>query len=46
MEDAEEWTSEWSQVVRVKVGAFLVDLLMDVATVVRTAMDRRTGDIV
>ena len=45
MEDAEEWTSEWSQVVRVKVGAFLVDLLMDVATVVRTVIDRRTGDV-
>ncbi|CAL1697785.1 unnamed protein product [Somion occarium] len=46
MEDAEEWTSDWSQIIRVKVGAFLVDLLMDVGTVVRTAVDRRTGETV
>lgn len=46
MEDAEDWTSEWSQMVRVKVGSFLVDCLMDVATVTRTMNDRKTGDIV
>lgn len=44
MEDAEDWTSEWTQIVRVRVGSFLVDALMDVATVNRTATDRRTGE--
>ncbi|KAI0070874.1 DNA/RNA polymerase [Panus rudis PR-1116 ss-1] len=44
MEDAEEWTAEWSQVVRVKVGSFLLDALMDVATVVRYAVDKTTGE--
>ncbi|KAI0087670.1 DNA/RNA polymerase [Irpex rosettiformis] len=44
MEDSEEWTSEWSQTIRVRVGSFLVDALMDVATVTRTAVDRRTGE--
>lgn len=44
MEDSEDWTSEWSQSVRVRVGSFLVDALMDVATVTRTAVDRRSGE--
>ena len=43
MEDAEEWTSEWSHMMRVKVGSFLVDNLMAVATVTRTGIDKRTG---
>ncbi|THH27449.1 hypothetical protein EUX98_g6736 [Antrodiella citrinella] len=43
MEDSEEWTSEWTQVMRVKVGSFLVDHLMSVATVTKTAIDKRTG---
>ena len=41
MEDAEEWTSEWGQLIRVKVGSFLVDCIMDVATVTRTAKDKQ-----
>ena len=45
MEDAEEWTTEWTQLVRVKVGSFLVDCLMDVATVQRSIKDDRTGEI-
>ena len=44
MEDSEEWTSEWSPVIRVKVGSFLVDCLMDVATVQRFMKDPRTGE--
>ncbi|KAI0632722.1 DNA/RNA polymerase [Trametes polyzona] len=44
MEDSEEWTTEWSQLVRVKIGSFLVDCLMDVATVQRTIKDPRTGE--
>ena len=44
MEDAEEWTSDWSQLVRVKVGSFLVDCIMNVATVTRTITDPRTGE--
>ncbi|KAH8107638.1 DNA/RNA polymerase [Cristinia sonorae] len=43
MEDAEEWTSEWSQGIRVKVGSFLVDNLMAVAMVTRTGVDKKTG---
>lgn len=45
MEDYEEWTSEWTQTVRVRVGSFLVDALMDVATITRTAVDRRTNEL-
>ena len=39
MEDSEDWTSDWSQLVRVKVGGFLVDCLMDVATITRSMTD-------
>ncbi len=46
MEDAEEWTSDWTQVLRVRVGSFLVDRLMDVAKVIRTGTNRRTGELV
>ncbi|KAI0371016.1 DNA/RNA polymerase [Pilatotrama ljubarskyi] len=46
MEDSEEWTSEWSQLVRVKIGSFLVDCLMDVATVQRSIKDPRTNEII
>ncbi|PCH42893.1 DNA/RNA polymerase [Wolfiporia cocos MD-104 SS10] len=46
LEDAEDWTSDWTQAVRVKIGSFLVDALMDVATVVRTAVDKKTGEVV
>ena len=44
MEESEEWASEWSQLVRVKVGSFLMDCLMDIATVHRWAKGPRTGD--
>ncbi|KAH9856180.1 DNA/RNA polymerase [Lenzites betulinus] len=44
VEDAEEWTSDWSQLVRVKIGSFLVDCVMDVATVQRSVQDPRTGE--
>ena len=43
VEESTEWTSDWSHAVRARVGSFLVDCLMDVATVSRTAVDRRTG---
>ncbi|OSD03827.1 DNA/RNA polymerase [Trametes coccinea BRFM310] len=47
IEDAEDWTNaEWTQLVRVKVGSFLVDCLMDVATVQRSMKDPRTGEII
>ena len=46
MEDAEEWTSDWTQVLRVRVGSFLVDRLMDVAKVIRTGTNKRTGELV
>ncbi|KAF9239424.1 hypothetical protein BU15DRAFT_61937 [Melanogaster broomeanus] len=44
MEDSEEWTAEWTQLLRVRIGSILVDCLMDVATVQRTALDKRTGE--
>ena len=44
MEDAEEWTSDWTQSLRVRVGGFLVDRLMDVAKVIRTGLNKRTGE--
>ncbi|EPQ55698.1 DNA/RNA polymerase [Gloeophyllum trabeum ATCC 11539] len=43
MEDMEEWTAEWPAMLRVRVGSFLVDNLIDVATVTRTASDKATG---
>ena len=46
MEDAEEWTSDWTQLVRVRVGSFLIDRLMDVAKVIRTGKDKRTGKLI
>ncbi|KAG2148047.1 hypothetical protein DEU56DRAFT_869723 [Suillus clintonianus] len=44
MEDSEEWTTEWTQLLRVRVGSILVDCLMDTATIERTAVDRRTNE--
>ena len=44
MEDAEEWTADWTPLVRVKVGSILVDALMEVATVERMGVDKRTGE--
>lgn len=44
MEDAEDWAADWSQTIRVRVGSFLVDALMDVATVMRTGTNKRTGE--
>lgn len=46
MEDSEEWTAAWTQLLRVKVGSFLVDALMDVATVVRTTTIKQTREVV
>jgi DNA-directed RNA polymerase, mitochondrial len=45
-ENAEEWTSDWTQIVRVRIGSFLVDRLMDVAKVIRTGTNKRTGELV
>ncbi|EGO20169.1 hypothetical protein SERLADRAFT_363576 [Serpula lacrymans var. lacrymans S7.9] len=44
--DSEEWTTEWTQLLRVRVGSILVDCLMDVATVTRTAIDKRTQETI
>ncbi|KZV89471.1 DNA/RNA polymerase [Exidia glandulosa HHB12029] len=38
------WQPEWSQITRVKVGAFLVDQLMEVAKVTRTLTHPTTGE--
>lgn len=44
MEDSEEWTSDWTQVLRVHIGSYLVDRLMEVAKVIRTGTNKRTGE--
>ncbi|KIP05682.1 hypothetical protein PHLGIDRAFT_107864 [Phlebiopsis gigantea 11061_1 CR5-6] len=46
VEDSEEWAADWSQIIRVRVGSFLVDALMDVATVTRSAVHKKTGEVV
>jgi DNA-directed RNA polymerase len=45
MMDGEGWTAAWTQAVRSKVGGILVDCLMDVAKVTRTAEDKKTGEL-
>jgi DNA-directed RNA polymerase, mitochondrial len=42
--DMRSWAPAWTQAVRVRVGSFLVDALMDVAVVRRTAPDPRGGE--
>lgn len=44
-EDGEGWTAAWTQVVRAKVGAVLVECLMDVAQVERTSVNRESGEL-
>lgn len=46
MEDAEEWTSDWTQALRLHIGSFLIDRLIDVAKVIRTGTNKRTGELV
>jgi DNA-directed RNA polymerase len=46
MEDSEEWAPARTQVLRVKVGSFLVGALMGVATVARTLTVKKTGETV
>lgn len=43
MEDGESWTASWTPAIRSRVGAVLVEALMDVAQVVRTKKDPVTG---
>jgi DNA-directed RNA polymerase, mitochondrial len=42
-DEQEQWTTEWSQNLRVRVGSFLVDALMHVAHVDVTKVNKRTG---
>lgn len=44
--DGEAWTAQWTQSVRSKIGGILVECLMDVAEVTRTAKDKNTGELV
>ncbi|KAF8153987.1 hypothetical protein B0H34DRAFT_661867 [Crassisporium funariophilum] len=44
MEDGETWTSTWTQAVRSRVGAVLVECLMDVAEIDRTKIDPVTKE--
>lgn len=43
-QDNADWTSTWSHPVRARLGSFLVDCLMDVATVERKEIDKLTGE--
>jgi DNA-directed RNA polymerase len=43
-EDGEGWTASWTQVARAKVGAILVECLMDVAQVERSSVNSETGE--
>ncbi|KAL4063046.1 hypothetical protein V8B97DRAFT_2026531 [Scleroderma yunnanense] len=43
MEAGEGWMSDWTQVLRVRMGSILIDSLMKVATVERVAVDKNTG---
>jgi DNA-directed RNA polymerase len=45
-EDGEVWTATWTQVARAKVGAVLVECLMDVAQIGRSSVDPETGEVV
>lgn len=45
MSDNEGWTAPWIQTTRVQIGGFLVDALMDVAKVVRSATDKDGNQI-
>ncbi|VDC07236.1 unnamed protein product [Peniophora sp. CBMAI 1063] len=44
MTDAEQWTDDWSQIVRVRVGAFCVYRLMEEAKVERVGRNKATGE--
>ncbi|KAJ7260885.1 hypothetical protein B0H12DRAFT_1106881 [Mycena haematopus] len=46
MMDNEGWTAPWTQALRSQVGAVLVECLMDVAEVTRTAKDHLNGGLV
>ncbi|KAJ7482195.1 DNA/RNA polymerase [Mycena galericulata] len=46
MMDNEGWSAPWTQAVRSQVGAILVECLMDVAEVTRTAKDKLTGKLI
>ncbi|KAF8890704.1 hypothetical protein BD779DRAFT_1438161 [Infundibulicybe gibba] len=46
MMDGEGWTTIWTQAVRSKVGGILVECLMDVAEVTRTAVDKTTQETI
>jgi DNA-directed RNA polymerase, mitochondrial len=43
LDNAEQFRAPWTYQIRLKVGSFLVDCLMDVATIERHTVDRRTG---
>jgi len=45
-DDGEAWTATWTQVARAKVGAVLVECLMDVAQIERSSANRETGETV
>ncbi|KAJ3929955.1 MAG: DNA/RNA polymerase [Lentinula lateritia] len=45
MSDGEAWTATWTQATRAKIGGILVECLMDVAKVTRSATHKVTNEI-
>ncbi|TFK47151.1 DNA/RNA polymerase [Heliocybe sulcata] len=46
MEDNEAWSADWSQTLKVRIASFIVDSLIDVATVTRSGIDKETKQLV
>ena len=46
IESSTEWSADWTANLRVRVGSFLVNCLMEVATVVRSGIHPRTRETV
>ncbi|KAJ4001173.1 DNA/RNA polymerase [Lentinula boryana] len=45
MSDGEAWTAAWTQATRAKIGGILVECLMDVAKVTRSATHKVTNEV-
>ncbi|KAF7313242.1 DNA-directed RNA polymerase [Mycena kentingensis (nom. inval.)] len=46
LEDNEGWSAPWTQSIRSQIGGVLVGCLIDVAKVIRSMPDKRTGEMV
>ncbi|KAJ2915358.1 hypothetical protein MD484_g5087, partial [Candolleomyces efflorescens] len=46
MTAGDSWTAPWSQLTRAQVGGVLLECLMEIAEITRSAKDRKTGETV